>query len=210
MHDVIRVIRGTINRAISRMSGRGFASPRSAPRFSKLMAIPALPAAVLAFHVYTVHSGDSLTAIAADKCGNSADWSGIYAANKGVIGGDPNLILPGQRLTITCTMADVQLPVQTPVQAPVQQAPAQVSSDVSTAGDGSFESCVISRESGGDAQVVNPASGAGGLFQFLPSTWADYDGYPTAESAPASVQEQYFAVVYAQQGTSPWAPYDGC
>ncbi|MGH3300962.1 MAG: transglycosylase family protein [Streptosporangiaceae bacterium] len=82
--------------------------------------------------------------------------------------------------------------------------------DVSTEGMAAFEACVIQRESGGNPAIVNQSSGAGGLFQFLPSTWDNYDGYPNAQSAPVSVQEAYFAIEYAADGTSPWAPYDGC
>ena len=77
-----------------------------------------------------------------------------------------------------------------------------------------FEACVISRESGGNPRAVNPSSGAGGLFQFLPSTWAGlgYAGaYPGgAQTAPVGVQEAAFAKLFAEAGTSPWAPYDGC
>jgi resuscitation-promoting factor RpfC len=77
-----------------------------------------------------------------------------------------------------------------------------------------FEACVISRESGGNPRAVNPSSGAGGLFQFLPSTWAGLgygSAYPGgAQTAPVSVQEAAFAKLYAEAGTSPWAPYDGC
>ena len=47
---------------------------------------------------YTVVAGDSLSGIAA-KLG-IADWRTIYNANKGVIGGDPNMIRPGMVLTI--------------------------------------------------------------------------------------------------------------
>jgi hypothetical protein len=77
-----------------------------------------------------------------------------------------------------------------------------------------FEACVISRESGGNPAAVNPASGAGGLYQFLPSTWASLGyavAYPSgAQTAPVSVQRAAFAKLYAEAGTSPWAPYDGC
>jgi hypothetical protein len=85
---------------------------------------------------------------------------------------------------------------------------------VSTEGMAAFEACVISRESGGNPRAVNPYSGAGGLFQFLPSTWAGLgyaSAYPGgAQTAPVSVQEAAFARLYAEAGTSPWAPYDGC
>jgi resuscitation-promoting factor RpfA len=46
---------------------------------------------------YTVRSGDTLSAIAA---GHGSTWRKIYAANKAVIGGDPDLIVPGQRLDL--------------------------------------------------------------------------------------------------------------
>ncbi|MET7988693.1 MULTISPECIES: transglycosylase family protein [unclassified Streptomyces] len=44
---------------------------------------------------YTVREGDTLSAIAAR---HGTTWRKIYAANKSVIGGDPDLIVPGQRL----------------------------------------------------------------------------------------------------------------
>lgn len=49
---------------------------------------------------YTVKSGDCLWNIAKKFYGNGAQYTKIYNANKGVIGGNPNLIKPGQVLTI--------------------------------------------------------------------------------------------------------------
>ncbi|MFI2201036.1 transglycosylase family protein [Streptomyces sp. NPDC020192] len=46
---------------------------------------------------YTVREGDTLSAIA-ERHGTT--WQRIYAANKKVIGDDPNLIMPGQRLAL--------------------------------------------------------------------------------------------------------------
>lgn len=46
---------------------------------------------------YTVREGDTLSAIA-ERHGTT--WQRIYAANKKVIGDDPNLIVPGQRLAL--------------------------------------------------------------------------------------------------------------
>jgi nucleoid-associated protein YgaU len=46
---------------------------------------------------YTVKSGDTLSVIAA---AHGTNWHALYAANKGVIGGNPNLILPGQVLAL--------------------------------------------------------------------------------------------------------------
>lgn len=49
---------------------------------------------------YTVKSGDCLWNIAKKYYGSGLDYTKIYSANKGTIGGNPNLIYPGQVLTI--------------------------------------------------------------------------------------------------------------
>ncbi len=49
---------------------------------------------------YTVASGDSLWAIAARYYGSGSLWQSIYQQNTGVIGSNPNLIYPGERLAI--------------------------------------------------------------------------------------------------------------
>lgn len=49
---------------------------------------------------YTVVKGDCLWNIAKKFYGSGAKYTIIYNANKGVIGGNPNLIYPGQVLTI--------------------------------------------------------------------------------------------------------------
>lgn len=49
---------------------------------------------------YTVKPGDSLSAIALSVYGDASKYQVIYDANKDVIGPDPNLIQPGQILTL--------------------------------------------------------------------------------------------------------------
>ncbi|MFF4566724.1 transglycosylase family protein [Streptomyces sp. NPDC001435] len=46
---------------------------------------------------YTVRKGDTLSGIAAR---HGTTWQRLYAANKSVIGGDPDMIVPGQRLSL--------------------------------------------------------------------------------------------------------------
>jgi hypothetical protein len=73
------------------------------------------------------------------------------------------------------------------------------------AGMSAFEQCVAWRESGD-----NPTASSSGLFGILPSTWASL-GYPgTAGQASVALQKAAFSRLYAQYGTQPWAPYDGC
>ncbi|MBS5511635.1 MAG: LysM peptidoglycan-binding domain-containing protein [Clostridium sp.] len=53
-----------------------------------------------AAQTYTVQSGDCLWKIAKQFYGNGAAYTKIYDANRDVIGGNPNKIMPGQTLTI--------------------------------------------------------------------------------------------------------------
>ena len=176
---------------------------------------------------YTVVSGDTLSRISARFCGTSSDYLSLAGAS-GIT--NPNLIYPGQTIKLKCHAAPLQLTVasnggahrsatshaddRAPGRHALPGRHAAPGGNVSTAGLGGFEACVISRESGGNPRAVNPSSGAGGLYQFLPSTWASLgfaSAYPGgAQTAPVSVQRAAFAKLYAEAGTSPWAPYDGC
>jgi LysM repeat protein len=173
-------------------------------------------ALTMALTTVNVRPGNTLSEIAQDHCGTPQDWTGIYDANTRVIGRDPNLIVAGQQLILSCKTGwapappvQPQVSPQSAYSAPAARTPV-TTSDVSTSGMGGFQSCVISRESGGNARAVNPSSGAGGLYQFLPSTWASlgYSGLP--EDAPVWEQNEAFQKAYAESGTSPWGPYDGC
>jgi peptidoglycan hydrolase CwlO-like protein len=72
---------------------------------------------------------------------------------------------------------------------------------------------VIRCESYGDPDAYNPYSGAGGLFQFLPSTWATVS--PRAGFAGADVFDgeanigtaAWLTAYYASQGSDPWAAW---
>ena len=176
---------------------------------------------------YTVVSGDTLSRISARFCGTSSDYLSLAGAS-GIT--NPNLIYPGQTIKLKCHAAPLQLTVasnggahrsaashaddRAPGRHALPGRHAAPGGNVSTAGLGGFEACVISRESGGNPRAVNPSSGAGGLYQFLPSTWASLgfaSAYPGgAQTAPVSVQGAAFDKLYAEAGTSPWAPYDGC
>ena len=156
----------------------------------------------------TVRSGDTLSSIAQHSCGHAGAWHQIYAQNGSIIGGNPNLIMPGQVLHFNCqgaALTTAEVPARPHHRHHYAAAPAHVAPSGS-----SFERCVITRESGGNARAVNPASGAGGLYQFLPSTWAalGFSGLP--QNASVATQKAAFSKAYAQWGRSPWSPYDGC
>ncbi|MFF4353920.1 transglycosylase family protein [Streptomyces sp. NPDC001530] len=76
-------------------------TPKSAPSTSKPSKAPARPSGHTNRDAsrgdYTVRDGDTLSGIAAR---HGTSWRTIYAANRAVIGGDPDLIVPGQRLDL--------------------------------------------------------------------------------------------------------------
>ena len=173
---------------------------------------------------YTVKSGDSLSAIAKRVYHNPAYWPVLYWANHKQIK-YANVIEVGQKLTVPAKPAKVPaapsvLGPAAPVQATVttsgpvtyaQSAPVYSAPAASTyTGSGSFQSCVIARESGGNSQVMN-SSGHYGLYQFSASTWAAYGGNPGSfGNASVAEQNQVFNNAIAAGGQSNWAPYDGC
>ncbi|MEU0051760.1 transglycosylase family protein [Streptomyces sp. NPDC006184] len=92
---------GTGSGSTGNSPARHTATPRSATTPSAPAATPERPAAATGRSAsrgdYTVREGDTLSIIAA-RYGTS--WQRLYAANKAVIGADPDLIVPGQRLAL--------------------------------------------------------------------------------------------------------------
>jgi hypothetical protein len=178
---------------------------------------------------YTVRPGDSLSAIAGRFYHKQSAWPVLYWANHSKIRW-ANIVSTGQVLRIPAEPAKIpsapgQLgpvapapaPVaaaavstgSSPAYAPAQAAPAASSYSGGTAG-GSFGQCVIARESGGNAQVMN-SSGHYGLYQFSEGTWVAYGGSASDFGhASAGEQNQVFSNALAQGGQSNWSPYDGC
>ncbi|GAB2444623.1 hypothetical protein GCM10027062_25800 [Nocardioides hungaricus] len=62
----------------------GRAAPRAAPRAERV----------------TVQAGDTLWGLAEEHLGSGDRWPEIYALNRAVVGGDPDLIQPAQRLRL--------------------------------------------------------------------------------------------------------------
>lgn len=65
---------------------------------------------------------------------------------------------------------------------------------------------VKQRESGGDYSVQSRISSASGAWQFLDSTWANFEGYPRAYLAPPAVQDEKARQLWAGgAGCSHWS-----
>jgi hypothetical protein len=174
---------------------------------------------------YTVRSGDSLSSIAGHFYHKQNAWPVLYWANRdkihwaNILSTGLVLKIPAEPATIPGAPALLEPPAPpaapTPVASATAYAPAQTPAPVASsysggAPGGSFGQCVIARESGGNAQVMN-SSGHYGLYQFSASTWVAYGG-SAADFGHASVSEQnqVFSNALAQGGQSNWSPYDGC
>jgi hypothetical protein len=188
---------------------------------------PAVPAAGHG-HLYRVRPGDSLSAISAREYGTSRDWKSVWWVNRRTVH-NPDVVRAGQWLWISTwhprtawldakaaraipappVLAVARSSAAAPASAPAASGfPAPQA--ISTGGFGSFQACVIERESGGQTQVMN-ASGHYGLYQFDYGTWVSGGGAPgDFGHASAAEQNAVFAAVYAARGTEPWAPSDGC
>ena len=214
------------------------AANQSGPNFGRLLSVtrPAVKHNSARAAKYTVKSGDTLSAIAQRFYKNPDFWPVLYWANHGQIQ-YANEIRVGQALTVPAKPARIPGAPSVLGPAPVQAPPVQVSPPATAAGEGSaptytaptyaaqaaptqaagtysgsgsFQSCVIARESGGNRQVMN-SSGHYGLYQFSSSTWAAYGGNPSDfGNASVAEQNQVFNNAIAAGGQSNWSAYDGC
>ena len=105
-------------------------------------------------------------------------------------------------------VAEAERQAQEQAQAEYEAAVAEGDRYVYTEGPNAGGTCVIpsyicQRESGGNYGAVNSSSGAGGMYQFMPSTWnaiaaaiaPEWIGVPP-QNAPPAVQDQFAAYLW--------------
>jgi hypothetical protein len=215
--------------AAAPVSLTAFPAAAQAPSAIPAAAHPQLASAVTT--QYAVQPGDTLSAIAQDH-GFGSDWKALWAANFGAVP-DPDVIVPGMRLSLAWGQLTPGMkaelarlaaprpssppPAQAPAPAPAQSsapsggtAVAAASGPVQVSGS-AFQDCVIRAESGGNPEAQNPSSTASGLYGFLDTTWEAVTGMPgPARDYSVAEQTAAFSKLYAEDGTAPWGPYDGC
>jgi hypothetical protein len=171
------------------------------------------PAGRPATVTYRVRPGDTLASIASRFYRNPGAWPVIYWRNHTRIKWADDIYagellrVPARAGRIPRAPARMAAPAPAP---PAGSAPALSTTSSGPYPGGAFGQCVVSRESGGDPQVMS-STGYYGLYQFSASTWAEYGGNP-ADFGHASVaeQNQVFANALAAGGESNWSLYVGC
>lgn len=139
----------------------------------------------------TVAPGNTLSGIAAHY---GMSWQALWHDNPQIK--NPNMIYVGEKIEVPSGHTAVKV--------------AAKASPSGLGAPGSFQACVVERESGGRTQVMN-STGHYGLYQFSRSTWIAAGGSPALFGhATAAQQTAVFWLAFHKWGTSPWAPYDGC
>jgi len=110
---------------------------------------------------------------------------------------EAHLAAPRRQVTLRLPQAAPRVPVPRPAPAASVQGSGRCG--------GNLPSCsVLKCESGGNIRAENPTSTASGKWQIINGTWAGYKGYPTAASAPESVQDERAAQILQSGGRSQW------
>jgi LysM domain/Transglycosylase-like domain len=169
---------------------------------------------------HTVQTGETLSGIAAQS---GVSLAQLEAANPQIT--NPNLIYTGNLINVPdgqsgSSAASSAAPAQqqsspsagsvstgsaAAAPTPAQSSPVSTSASSGGSAPSSFQQCVAWRESGN-----NPTASSSGMYGILPSTWASLGLSGTAGAASVGQQTAAFQQLYAQYGTSPWSPYDGC
>jgi LysM repeat protein len=175
---------------------------------------------------YTVHAGDTLSAIAAHEYGRAADWPAVWWANRHQVK-NPSLIATGQRLALPASgtvapwlarAATAAIPAAAPApakpssapaaasSAPADPAPAPAPAPAASSAGGVNWSAIAACESGGNWSADTGNGFYGGL-QFAEGTWLGYGGGQYASSANLASPAEQIAVaerVLAGQGIGAW------
>ncbi|MEU7554894.1 transglycosylase family protein [Streptomyces sp. NPDC044571] len=159
---------------------------------------------------YVVAPGDSLSAIATSRHVEGG-WQALYETNRATVGSDPNLIFPGQRLTLRVTTAPAppppaQNPEKPPRTAepvkPVQPAAEQpAEKPAAKPAEKPAEKPAAQPASGGFVAPVDAALGT--RYRVSGSSWSS--GYHTGVDFPVATGTSVKAVGPGEVVSAGWA-----
>lgn len=148
----------------------------------------------------TVQPGDTLTKIAAT---NNTTYIRLFDANTSI--NNPNLIFPGQQLTVPAPDAKLtNRPLPTAVKVAAKAAgQSHAIASAATVADGSVWDRLAKCESGGN-WAANTGNGFYGGLQFTQSSWAAVGGSGNPASASREEQISRAQMLQARQGWGAW------
>ncbi|MCX5403219.1 transglycosylase family protein [Streptomyces sp. NBC_00335] len=158
---------------------------------------------------YVVAPGDSLSEIATEQHVEGG-WQSLYATNRAVVGGDPDLIFPGQRLTLRVTAAPVAPPAPNPEKPPRTAEPVKPVAPTKPAEQAGRKPAGKPAEkpdekpqtpSGAFSAPVDAGLGTG--YRVSGSSWSS--GYHTGVDFPVATGTSVKAVSSGQVVSAGWA-----
>ncbi|MFD7457899.1 MULTISPECIES: transglycosylase family protein [unclassified Streptomyces] len=143
--------------------------------------------------MYTVVRGDTLSAIAEEQRVKGG-WQGLFAANRTTIGTDPDLILPGQRLSLAGKAPDTATTAGSAPKTEPKEEPRATPSTTTSSGSGSSGSSSSSSSGDRDTDtLVAPVSASLGTpYRASGSSWSK--GYHTGVDFPVTTGTSVKAV----------------
>ncbi|MFE9412387.1 transglycosylase family protein [Streptomyces sp. NPDC006704] len=145
---------------------------------------------------YTVQPGDTLSLIARKQIGSAAAWQALYQKNRDVIGADPDLIMPGQKLRLDTAAATPPQSSSRPAPKPARPAP---KAPATTTNWDRLADCESSGNWG-----ISTGNGFYGGLQFTLQTWHEYGGSGMPNQASKSEQIRIAEKVLKGQGPGAW------
>ena len=159
-----------------------------------------------AANIYTVKSGDTLSAIAQQY---QTNYRALAEASPGI--NNPDMIFPGDEVHIAGS-SEAQAQTQTSNSAQNSSAnsgntPAEPAA-ATEATQGVWDR-LAQCEAGGDWHI-NTGNGFYGGLQFLPSTWAAFGGHQYAPNAHLATREQQIEIAERTQNVQGWGAWPAC
>ncbi|MCX4782554.1 transglycosylase family protein [Streptomyces sp. NBC_01264] len=176
-------------------------TPKAAPKAATADTTPRPTGGSVLPNPYVVAPGDSLSAIATEQHVEGG-WQSLYATNRAVVGGDPDLIFPGQRLTLRVTAAP---PAQNPEKPPRTAEPVKPVAPAKPAEQAGTKPAKPAEKpqtpSGAFSAPVDAGLGTG--YHVAGSSWSS--GYHTGIDFPVATGTTVKAVSSGQIVSAGWA-----
>ncbi|MFD4576979.1 transglycosylase family protein [Streptomyces sp. NPDC058417] len=147
--------------------------------------------------MYTVVRGDTLSGIADDQDVRGG-WARLYAANRATVGADPDLIVPGQRLSVHTSGA-----VKAPTKAPAKEKAAERTERKETKARAPEKKRSTERKATSGGSLVAPVdAGTGTPYHASGSSWSK--GYHTGVDFPVATGTSVKAIGSGEVVSAGW------